>query len=99
MTYEVHGEGDKIAGQLNANGHLADAIDPELGDLFVKMVAEGITELSAPDKKPSEGIYADKATTTPFKDATAEQIIATLEFYGFKVVLEGTPPHKRNSYR
>jgi hypothetical protein len=91
MNYEVLGEGNKIAGQLNSAGHLVNVMDPELQEVFSKMEAQGITELSAPDKKPAKGIYADKATTTSFKDATAEQIIATIQFYGFRVVLEGTP--------
>jgi hypothetical protein len=89
MNYEVRGEGGKIAGQLNHLAHPTNVLDPDLQDFFVEMVAKGITVLSAPDKKPPEGIYADNATTTRYADATPEQIISELHFAGFTVVPQG----------
>lgn len=88
MTYQVNGEAGKIAGQLNHLAHPVNVMDPELQDVFVKMVKEGITVLSKPTGKTKKNIFADAAKTIPYHEATPAQIISELHFQGFEVVPE-----------
>lgn len=89
MNYQVTDLNGKIAGKLNHLGHLVASFDPGLERVFARMYHKGITVLFAPSKKIPDGILADGAKTTEFKDASPELIFSELAFAGFKVAPQG----------